>query len=170
MGKVSLIIQREYLSRVKKKSFIIMTLIGPILMAALFVVPIILAESQQEYKHVMVLDQSSLFLDSFEDRDDLNFTYLPPSTEVEDAKAMIDGEKNYGLLYIPLSETGNLAYLESAVQFYTKSQPSLSASNYIRRSMERDLQRMKLEAKGIDLDVIESVSYTHLTLPTIYSV
>ena len=71
MGKVSLIIQREYLSRVKKKSFIIMTLIGPILMAALFVVPIILAESQQEYKHVMVLDQSSLFLDSFEDRDDL---------------------------------------------------------------------------------------------------
>ena len=48
MHKIWLIIKREYLVRVRKKSFIIMTILGPILMAALLIVPTYLAEKNQE--------------------------------------------------------------------------------------------------------------------------
>jgi ABC-2 type transport system permease protein len=44
MGTISLIIRREYLTRVRKKTFIIMTILGPVLMASLFIVPIIMAK------------------------------------------------------------------------------------------------------------------------------
>lgn len=156
MGKIGLIIQREYFSRVKKKSFIIMTIVGPLLMAALFIVPIILAESQTDYKKILVLDQSTLFLDSFSPTESMEFEYLSPETDLEEAKEMVDGSENYALLYVPVGKTGGLGFIETSVQMYTRKQPSLSATNYMRRSMERDLQRMKLEAKGIDMEIIES--------------
>lgn len=46
MNKVGLIIQREYLSRVRKKSFIIMTILGPILFSALFIIPVWMASRE----------------------------------------------------------------------------------------------------------------------------
>lgn len=53
MNKVLLITQREYLTRVKKKSFIVMTFLGPLLMAALMIVPIILATMQDVGKKTL---------------------------------------------------------------------------------------------------------------------
>ena len=61
MSKISLIIKREYLSRVKKKSFIIMTILGPILMAGIGVVPIYLSMQKAEKQKVEVIDDSFLF-------------------------------------------------------------------------------------------------------------
>lgn len=49
MNKTSLIIQREYLTRVKKKSFIIMTLLGPLLMGGFIAFYIYLAMNQRQY-------------------------------------------------------------------------------------------------------------------------
>jgi ABC-2 type transport system permease protein len=46
MNKILLILKREYLTRVKKKSFIIMTFLGPLLMAALMIVPVVLSMKQ----------------------------------------------------------------------------------------------------------------------------
>ena len=54
MLKIWLIIQREFLVRVKKKSFIVMTILGPILIAALMIVPIYLAKESQEKRLIAV--------------------------------------------------------------------------------------------------------------------
>jgi len=48
MNKIFIIIKREYLSRVKKKSFIIMTILGPLLMAALMIVPYYVTKLDKE--------------------------------------------------------------------------------------------------------------------------
>jgi len=64
--KISLIIQREYLTRVRQKSFIVMTIIGPLLMAALFVVPVWPALQQSEDVTVLVVDDSFLFTERLE--------------------------------------------------------------------------------------------------------
>ena len=62
-NKLFLIIQREYFSRVKKKSFLIMTLLGPLLMAGVMIVPIWLSMRDKTEHQIFVLDHSGLFID-----------------------------------------------------------------------------------------------------------
>ena len=63
MNKISVIIKREYVTRVRKKSFIIMTILAPILMAAIFILPTVFMMNQEgEHKKIAVIeDNSDLF-------------------------------------------------------------------------------------------------------------
>ena len=61
MHKILIIIRREYLTRVRKKSFLIMTLLGPILMASVYVLPIYITTLSDEVKVVRVLDDAGAF-------------------------------------------------------------------------------------------------------------
>ena len=64
MKKILLIIKREYLTRVKKKSFIILTILGPVLMAALMIVPVFIAKMSDERSEIIVLDENGIFYNS----------------------------------------------------------------------------------------------------------
>ena len=67
MSKIGLIISREYRNRVAKKSFLLMTFLTPVLMAALFVVPIWLASIKDDEERVVaVVDQTGLYVDFFD--------------------------------------------------------------------------------------------------------
>ncbi|MDD4748239.1 MAG: ABC transporter permease, partial [Salinivirgaceae bacterium] len=62
MSKISKIIQREYITRVRKKSFIIMTILGPILFAALMVAPMLMSKFDDgTERKVAVVDSSSIY-------------------------------------------------------------------------------------------------------------
>ena len=74
MHKIWLIISREYLVRVRKKSFIIMTILGPILMAALMIIPIYLANESKQERFIAINEQREYIL---EDTDLLHFTQIP---------------------------------------------------------------------------------------------
>ena len=62
MNKINLIVQREYLTRVKKKSFIIMSIVGPILFAALMIVPAWIASEDEDSQNVEVIDETKMFI------------------------------------------------------------------------------------------------------------
>ena len=61
MNKILLVIQREYLTRVQKKSFWIASLLGPILITAIWATPILLSMQEKEVKRIEILDESGLF-------------------------------------------------------------------------------------------------------------
>ena len=61
MHKIWLILKREYLVRVRKKSFIVMTILGPILMAALIIAPVYLAMESQEERIIAVNQQERFY-------------------------------------------------------------------------------------------------------------
>ena len=73
MNKIKLIIQREYLTRIRKRSFIIMTILGPILMAALMIVPIWLSLKDVDVQLIQVVDETYAFYNEFEDSQTLKF-------------------------------------------------------------------------------------------------
>ena len=93
MDKILLIIKREYLTRVKKKSFLVMTILGPILMAAVFIVPVYFAQMEGEVKKLGIIDETGLFANEFENTDNLNFNFL--NSDIETAKSTM---KRDGLL------------------------------------------------------------------------
>jgi ABC-2 type transport system permease protein len=160
MGKIKLIIKREYLTRVRKRSFILMTLLGPLLMAALIIVPIYFASMQGDTKVIGILDESGLFSGKFEATDNLQFIEL--SGSVEEAKQIVINESLYALVHIPAT---SLSVPETA-KIYSTGQPNIIVKTYIRESMRKQVEELKLQASGIDPMVLKSIK-TKINLLTI---
>ena len=73
MNKIWLIIKREYLVRVRKRSFIIMTILGPLLMAGIIILPTYLAMQGHEKRTIALYEENIFFSSKLEDTDNLHF-------------------------------------------------------------------------------------------------
>lgn len=145
MKKILLIIRREYLTRVKKRSFIIMTILGPLLMAGIVIVPIYIATTTNETKQVGVIDETGLFFEKFKDSDNVRFHYL--TTDIQSAKEAFGKSNDYALLYIPRTEVA----LPTNAILYAGTQVSINVKSYIRNVMSKRIEDLKLEAQLADL-------------------
>ncbi len=160
MNKISLIISREYLTRVKKKSFIIMTIAGPILMAAMMILPAFLANwSQATEKRIAVLDETGWFFEKFKNEDNISFYYVFDGFEQEKDSALSRGDL---LLYIPRPELN----IPVNAELFSNKQPGLNVTSYIKSVMKQIVENKKLMASGIDPEIIKS-SKVDINLVTI---
>ncbi|MCF8221670.1 MAG: ABC transporter permease [Bacteroidales bacterium] len=165
MGNISTIISREYSTRVKKKSFIIMTLLTPLIFVAFFLVPIlIMGNEDKEFKKIAVIeDGTNLFKGVIRDRDDADFVYLE-NTDVNSLKNTFEEAGYYGILYISPVVTN----VPQAVQLISKKQPPMDLLNYIERTLETDIENKKLKAYNIeDIDKILKSVQTDVSVQTI---
>ncbi|MFC2096167.1 ABC transporter permease [Bacteroidota bacterium] len=153
MNKIKLIISREYLTRVKKKSFMVMTILGPILFAAMMVVPAWLASLEDtDVKNIAVIDSSGIFMDKIPDTDYIKFEYLQ-NTALSQIKEDFANTDYYAVLQILPSIT----YEPSAVHLFSEKQPSFAVKSHIANAMEKELKNRKLRAHGIDDEVLKSI-------------
>jgi ABC-2 type transport system permease protein len=151
MNKIKLIIQREYLTRVRKKSFVIMTILGPILMAALMIVPVYISSITSGVKKVGIVDESGFFSVGFADSKNVNFVNL--NLEIDDAKKNF---KHLGLdviLYIPQPSYT----FPSHVILFSSQEPGINVESFIRTSINNDLRQLRLKKEGIAPDIIEKI-------------
>ncbi len=161
MNKILLIIQREYLSRVKKKSFVIMTILGPVLMAAMIILPAFLADwSEATHKNVAVLDETGWYYEKFKDQDNISFYHVHQDLETDKEIALY--EKGDLLLYIPKTELNIPVFAE----LFSTKQAGLNVKTYIKSVMKREAENKKLLSSGIDPEVIKS-SKVKIKLSTI---
>lgn len=141
MNKIILVIKREYLSRVQKKSFIVMTILGPILMAALFIVPIYISQMTDETKKIDILDETGWFINKFESSDRFQFEYV--YDDLETAKTNMTAKKGYALLYIPRPTSS----VPSTAVIYSEKQASIDLKSYIKNVMGKEVENQKLGAE-----------------------
>jgi ABC-2 type transport system permease protein len=164
MNKISVIIKREYLTRVRKKSFIIMTILAPLLMAAIIIVPTALMVGQKgELKKIAVIeDNSDLFSNVLKNTSDAEFIYLK-DTNVEDLKKTFESSGYYGILYI----SPKLVDTPNAIQLISKQQPPIGLLDYIEGSLEKEIEKQKLKAYQIEnLDDIMKNIETKVNIQT----
>ncbi|MEJ8803020.1 ABC transporter permease [Pontibacter sp. H249] len=152
MHKIWLIIQREYLTRVRKKSFIIMTLLTPLLLAAFMVIPAWLVTISDSAETVMVLDQSGLFEDKLEDKKDLK--YLPLAGSLDQAKTVYRETDNTALLYIPKEFDINNP---EGVVIYSKKNTSLQTQVRLENALEKEIENQRFVASGVDRSTLEKM-------------
>jgi ABC-2 type transport system permease protein len=141
MRKIFLIIQREYLTRVRKRSFIVMTILGPLLMAATIIVPIYLATSSNETKKVAVLDETGIFVEKFKDSDEIKFHGI--TSDIRSAKSGFSKSGDHALLYIPKTEVS----LPVNAIIYSEKSVSINVTSYIRNVMSKQIEELKLGAR-----------------------
>ena len=161
MKKVLLIIQREYLTRVKKKSFIIMTILGPLLIAAMIILPTMLSElSESSEKNIAVLDETGLFFEKFQNQEKIKFYHVYKGLNTEKETALY--QEGDLLLYIPLTQLS----LPVNAQLFSTKQPGLNVTSYIKSVMKEVIENEKLKAQGIDPELIKSAK-ANINLSTI---
>lgn len=152
MKKIWLIIQREYLTRVKKKSFVIMTFLGPILMASVWIVPLLLASRTEGTKIIEVLDETGLFYEQFVDNKDAKFVYI--TDDLQTAKENLAKSEHFAILHIPRSDYTT----PKAFYLYSYKKPGLNIKMYLQESANKILENKKLEdVYGIDQETLASV-------------
>jgi ABC-2 type transport system permease protein len=164
MNKISVIIKREYVTRVRKKSFIIMTLLAPILMAAIIILPTLLMMNQDgDYKKIAVIeDNSDLFKGVIKNTKDAEFVYLQ-NVKVADLQKTFESAGYYGILYI----SPELINVPNAVQLISKKQPPIGLLQHIENSLKKEIERQKLLAYKIEnLDEIMSNIETSVSVQT----
>lgn len=143
MSNISIIIQREFNERVRKKSFIITTLLMPVLMIALMASPaLIMQYSRGDEKVIAVVDDSGLVAPKLENSEEIAFETTDLSTE-EARKQLTD---KFGVLYIGSDILENA----SNVKLYANSSSSLSLESAITGQIEHILEAEKLKAYNIE--------------------
>jgi len=118
-----------------------MTILGPVLMASLFILPVYLASRQDDKQLISVLDETGMFFSRFQNNE--NYTFVPVIGNLQEAKDMLIKKGNYMLLHIPSTQ---LNIPDNAV-IYSDKQPTLNMKEYISGIMSRELEKQKLGAE-----------------------
>ena len=153
MNKIGLIIKREYLTRVRKRSFLILTFLGPILMAAIYIIPIMLAlNSSTDHLRVVIVDESHWFEDRFTNNKDHTFI-LMPGQPIDSVKDMVKNGVFDMALYVPPTQLN----IPSNAVVYSIRQVPMEVETYISGVMQKEIEDQKLMAKGVDPEIASSV-------------
>lgn len=155
MKQIWLVTQREYLSRVKKKSFIIMTLLGPLLIALFYgaIIWVMVNESKKDKEHfIQVIDESGLVKSQLKNNKQVLFGYS--DDKIDDARKNLDSTSFYGILYFPPSFTLDRPV---GVQLFTREQSSLSTQQSISSCIENELKSKRMENAGLSAEKIDSL-------------
>ena len=153
MNKIGLIIKREYLTRVRKRSFLILTFLGPILMAAIYIIPIMLAlHANNDHLRVAVVDESHWFEDRFTSNKEHTFISMP-GQPIDSVKEMVKTGVFDMALYVPPTQLN----IPSNAVVYSIRQVPMEMETYISGVMQKKIEDQKLLAKGVDPEIVSAV-------------
>jgi ABC-2 type transport system permease protein len=155
MNHLSLIIKREYLTKVRNKSFVIMTFLSPFIFVGIFALVAYLSNLNSDtVRTISVLDESGMFKDEFRSSPHTQYKILD-NIPLEVAKKQAEAQAQYGLLYIP--KTAKLEDLSEQITFYSEDSPALSLMGDINDLLETKVNSLKLKEAGIDSETIKQL-------------
>jgi ABC-2 type transport system permease protein len=160
MNKVFLIIQREFLNRVQKKSFLIATIMIPLIFPAIMAVLgyVAIQQKKNATKEVIhYIDESGLFIP-----DTAKFKFKPFQGGLEDGKKAYMVDESFGLLYVPKFEIKN----PRGIALYTKVNPSPGDISDLENMLEKQIRDLKMQQFNIDKKVLDSLK-TSVSIQTI---
>lgn len=147
MNKILLIIKREYLTRVRKKSFIVMTILGPILMGAVIAAITFLAmQGGDTISVIKVIDETEGQVFAGKMQSTKTVIYTTDNSPIDTARANFDGEQTYGILYIPKT----VFTTPNSFTIYTEKKANLSVVSSIEKDLQTLFEDYKMRGAGID--------------------
>ncbi len=152
MGVLSLIIKREFISKVRNKSFIVMTFVSPIIFVAVAALIGYLSSMKTEVKHIGIHDESGMFVNEFKNTE----SYKYHDVSKIDPKLLKDSvsQANYeGVLFIPKKD--NLEDYEKAIEYVSEDSPSLGFIASTESKLSEKLLRKNLSSQGVDTVLLD---------------
>ena len=161
MNKILIIIKREYLTRVRKRLFIITTILTPLALVAIVGVQILLVNVSNDTKKILVADESGVFKNKLENKEHLQFSYS--DIKFEELKKEFK-EKGYsGILHVPADFN---MYTPEGIEYFSDEQLGLGPQSDIEDNLTNIIRTMKLEKIDISPALVDQLSKS-VTLNTI---
>ena len=152
MGHLGLVTEREYLNKVKNKSFILATFLTPIIITLfIFLISYLTSINNDTIKVISVVDKTGYFTNSLDSSDDLKFEFIN-DFDLEEAKLVSKTKADYGLLYIPYYS--DLDRIADSTMFISEDAPSITIISRIEGKLEKVLKNKNFENAGLDIDKI----------------
>jgi len=150
MDKIKAVIKREYLTRVKNKTFILITLLVPVLLGLLMTLPVLMTFIKSGVTSVCILDESQLFTGRIEGRNSLEIAFVTGTLE----EWKLDYKEKYdALLHIP---NFDLQY-PGGVTMFSENQVGISYIREIEDQIENVIETIRFENAGLDKDFIDKL-------------
>ena len=154
MSKLKLIIRREFIAKVRNKSFLIMTFLSPLLMVGMgALVFFLMKKNDEKVKKIVYVDDSQLFTNQFKDSKTIQYTDYT-ALGLEETKKKVEEGNYYGVLFIPKQDS--LEILANSIEFYSEDSPGMSVMSDLERTIETRLRNLKLKDFEIDIAKIEA--------------
>ncbi len=161
MNKILIIIKREYLTRVRKRLFIITTILTPLALVAIVAVQILLANVSKDTKKIIVADESGIFKSKLENKEQLEFYYA--DEKFESLKKTFKQKGYSGILHVPADFN---MYTPEGIEYFSDEQLGLMPQSSIEDELTNIIRTVKLEKIDISPALVDQLSKS-VTLSTI---
>ena len=155
MKNIILIAKREFFTQVKKKSFIILTLLTPLLIIVFGGVVSLMFQANETQMQISVIDKSGLFKDRLKSDQNIHYVFSSEETEKSLIKALETTEEMNGVMIIPKKE---IHELENSIEILTNKNLSNEARRNIAGNISEIIKAEKINALGISTAQIEDLN------------
>jgi len=152
MSKIGLIIKREYVTRIRKKTFMVMTLLGPLLFVGTVFAPALFAGVNKESRKVVMVDETHSFCGTLNNTPAVRFDYGYCNFNINQVRNLFMDSSSTSVLYVPAKMEQ-----DGSVILYSKSAPNMDVSSDIEYQIDNMLERAKMKAENLDPTVIDRV-------------
>ncbi|MCJ8152400.1 ABC transporter permease [Chryseobacterium sp. SSA4.19] len=149
MNHIFLITKREFLTQVKKKSFIILTLLAPIMLIAFGAVVGLMFKANESHSVIEVVDRSGLFKDKMKSTDKLNYVFVSEADEKSKIKNLKGNESTDGILILPELRNQNFTELQQAARLIINSKIGFDTKQKIVSDITDVIKKEKIKQLGI---------------------
>ena len=153
MSVLSLIIKREFIAKVRNKSFIVMTFLGPLLIVGMtFLIAYLSSVNKGDIKTIGVHDRANIFVNDFKNSEDIKYVNLS-NLSFDKAK---DSASNAfeGLIYVP--EVQNIEELATKTTYISDDSPKMDFLMNLQKVIDTKLNKENLKKLGFDAEKIEN--------------
>ena len=154
MEHFSLIATREYLNKIGNKSFILMTLLLPILLSGItFLLSFLSSVNNDTSKNISVVDNTGYIYQKLDSSTDIIYDLIDDAT-IDEAKEISRNKSDYGLLYI--NNFDSPEEIAESIMFISETSPSFTVLNKLESQLESILTNENFRILGIDINQINS--------------
>ncbi|MEL6485422.1 MAG: ABC transporter permease, partial [Bacteroidota bacterium] len=155
MDKLGLIIWREYLAKVRNKSFIIMTILSPLLIVGMIILIAYLTKiNDSESRIIAVLDQSTFFEDKFKPSTAISYVHFE-DIDLEAAQDSVKALQYDGLLFIP--NAANVDLVAQNTFFYSEDNPSTGTTGAMESIIQGVLREKRMQNLGVSNSTFQKI-------------
>ncbi len=155
MEHFSIITTREFLNKIGNKSFILMTVLLPIILSGIgFLLTFLSSINNDTSKVISVVDKTGYIYEKLDSSNDIKYDLIGTSSSLDEARSISESKSDYGLLFIDNFDTPEK--IAESIVFITEDSPSFSVIDRIESELETILTNENYRIEGIDINLINS--------------
>lgn len=157
MKNIILIAKREFLTQVKKKSFIILTLLAPLMIIGFGALIGLMFKANETSSTINVIDKSGLFVNNLKADDNLKYIYVDENSEQQLITLLKETKDADGLLIIPKLENNDFDKLEKETKLLVNKKIGFETKNWISNDLEEIIRSEKIKSLGLEESQIKNI-------------